>query len=305
MTPAGSPAGVTQRTGAIAIVMGLVAAFFLSVNNTAQGFYYAAGGTVAAMLVVRYVAYVVLASLVLLASGRPLFGERKHLLRALGSGLIYACGMIGLLGSFVRMEISLAILTLYTFPILLMILDAVADRRLPPTMAMLAAFGAFAGLGLALEVWKADLALDGILYASAASVCFAANFFVNARWLAGVPTTQVTLHMKASGLILMLVYSAMLANPLPVEVNPTLVIAGAAAVIAYLIAYVAMFRGIESGKAALTAGMLNLEPLITLAMAAVFLAEPLNGARLAGAVVVVASVLLLQHALTRQNAVTS
>ena len=281
----------TVLIGSLSIVL---AAFLLSANNVAQVFYYQAGGTVAAMLLARYVLFVIAAGALMPLLGVSLRTGTQTLTGLAVSGTLYALAMVSLMLAIYRMDVSIAILTLYTFPIVLKLMEALADRRPPGIAIMVAAVAAFVGLAVALEVHQAELEVGGLAWASLASLCFAGTFFWNGRHLTEAGPGPVTFYMKLIGLPLIIAYAATRPEPVFPPVGPEAYIPFALSVGAYLLAFVAMVRGIGWAGAGRASQFMNLEPVFTMGFAALALGDALSTPRIAGAAIVIAAILIAQ-----------
>ncbi len=287
-------AAATPRAEAVGAAMALGTAFFLSVNNVAQGFYYAAGGTVTALVIVRFAVYI-LACLALF----PLIGKRRQLAigdlkGGLGSGLVYVCGMLALLFSFQFIAISLAILALYTFPIFTALGASLLDRR-PPGWAQCACLVvAFLGLALALDIGGAGFDLRGLGLASTAALCFAITFLWNERLVPERDPVVTTYHMSITGLFVTLGLIASTGAPPMVWPGDAPFPGMAAAIASYSLAFLLMYLGLARIGASPTAMIMNLEPVFTMALGFALLGERLAGHQFLGAGLVLGAVLLSQ-----------
>jgi len=280
----------------------LATAFFLAINNIAQGFYYRAGGTVQSMVILRYGLYLAGCAVVFPMLAKPLTVQLRDLKGGLASGVLYACGTLSLLASFQFIAISLAILSLYTFPIMTVVIVSVIDRRSPGVAQIVCLLAAFVGLAVALDVGGADFDARGVGLASAAAVSFALTFLWNERNFAGVDAIVTTYQMSLTGFFVMVGFVGVLGMPaMPVPGEPGFV-AMAVALATYLASFVFMFVAIERTGATPTAMIMNLEPVFTVAFGAVLLGEVFSGTRLLGAAVVLGSVLASQWFARRRAA---
>jgi len=291
------------------------AAFFLAGNNTGLVVYYEDGGTVPAMMFLRYVFYVVAVGFACKAAGvslRLVNGEQG---RVVLIGTVYAAGMLSLLTSFTMIPVSLAVLVLYTFPLFTTLITAALERRFPGLVLFGCLAIALAGLAVALEVYEFNHDLFGIAAATCASLCFATTFVLSERWLAHLEPMALSYHISVPGLVIMFfVYAGYLlvqniGSPeamrfgLPDPGSPGsygLVVS----IVYYTIAILMMFRAIQEISGPSTAMIMNLEPIFTIAMVTVFLAAPYTLAQITGAAIVIGAVLLSQWAaaLTRKPA---
>lgn len=322
-TPRAVEAGQPDRAMRAGLAYAIGAAFFLSVNNTALSPYYAAGGTIAAMMFARYAFYCGAVGLACRASGHSLAVPREDRLRVSIIGLLYAGGILSLLTAFTRIPIPLAVLVLYLFPIFTTLLIAALDRRLPGPLFLACLTAALAGLAIALEVTDLRHEPVGLAAAVFAAAGFALTFVLSGRWFRDVPAMVLSYRISLPGLgamtllfvgWLLLANSGALSAPsapsaasdlgtagaavasgalrgsgglqtgLPATVSGAL--AGALAVAAYTLGILTMFMALARVGGPSTAMAMNLEPILTLALVAYFLREPLSAASVLGAVIV-------------------
>ncbi len=280
----------------------LASAFCLSVNNAAQSLYYDAGGTVPLMLLMRHILYIACCLVLFPLIGKCFAIGGPNFRAALVSGTIYAIGMTTLLAAFLYIPVSLVILTLYTFPILTALMDAAVKRHWPGIGQLVCLLMAFAGLAVALEVTTFAHDPLGIFLVTVTAFCFAAAFVWNGHKLADVDGTLVTFHMAIPGLVIMSVIAIFFGTgdfPLPDSATfaPMWI-----ALIAYLVAFVTMFKGVEVIGPTPSAMIMNLEPVFTMMLAVVVLSEVLTPLRLLGAAIVLSAVLTSQWLATRRVA---
>lgn len=275
---------------AIGSLFPLTSASFLAINNVAQSLYYEAGGTVPLMLLMRNVGYICCCLLLFPLTGRSFAMRGLNFRFGLASGVLFAIGMTCLLASFLFVSISLAVLTLYIFPILTSFMDAAVRGRWPKGTQLICLFAAFVGLAIALEVTSFEHNPIGIVLAACTAVFFSASFVLNGHKLAGVDSAITTFHMSLSALVvtlLIVAYTGLGSIP---------ALGGMAfapmwtALAAYLVAFFTMYKGVEVLGPTPTAMVLNLEPVFTMLLAVVVLMEELTLPRVIGAGVVLAAV---------------
>lgn len=281
------------------------AAFFLSGNNTALAVYETDGGSVPAMMFFRYACYVVVVGFACQATGAPLRlveGEQGSV-RLIGS--VYAVGMLSLLTSFTLINVSLAVLVLYTFPLFTTLLTACLNKQFPGVLLLGCLLVALAGLAIALEVHNFNHNPFGIAAATCTSVCFATTFVLSERWLPHLNPMALSFHISVPGLVIMFfVYAGYLlfrniGSPGVMQFGlPEFGSSGSfglvISVIYYMIAMLMMFRAIQDIGGSSTAMAMNLEPVFTLVMVTVFLAAPFTFLHVVGALIVIGAVLLAQ-----------
>jgi len=293
--------GARKATGATVTVLATIA---LAVGNVTIPTVYAHGATPTATMLIRYL--VLIAGLLALL---PLLGQRLRLERrfwghAMAAGCLSSIGSLGLITAFGLIPVSLALLILYLYPILTAILQSLIERR-PVSPAQFACLiAAFSGLAISLGVGGAGFAHGvnplGILSVVVAAFGFA-GFFVWSRYgLAGVAPGSATLFTSLSGfglatgvgLTLHLAGLASLSVPGLADGDGWLAILAVS--VCFSVAYFCMSWGVQLIGATPATLLMNLETVFTLCLAALVLHETLDTHRLAGAALVLASVVASQ-----------
>lgn len=232
-----------------------------------------------------------LVALVLLPlAGRGLSWRQRGPL--LGVGLLYALATTGYFGALSRITAGTTSLLLYLAPAFVILFGWLAGQR--PDAARLGAV-ALAALGLGLVVGlpgAGDRDPLGLALGAGAGALYAAYLLASERWLTGVAPLASTGHMAlVAGL-----YFAVLAagrGTLHVPGTPAQwgVILGMA-VLATLIAVPALYGAVARLGAARASLLGTLEPLFTVLLAGLILAEPLRlGVLLGGALILVGALL--------------
>ncbi len=280
----------------------LLAALSISLTNVSAPLVYEAGGNPQTIVVLRNLAFLLICGLWLKTSGRFRWLERRGQLVCFGAGVAYTSGAAGLLLSLLHLPVSLAILIVFTFPLMTAMLESTLDRRLPGLGQLVCLLAALAGLAIALEVERFALAPEGVIFAAIGAVGVAISYVWTGRALPGVDSAVMTFHMAITGLLgasLYVVATGSLALPVDGVLGwPALIVA----VVGFAVAFFAMFRGVHLIGPASTAMVMNLEPVFTIALAVALLAETLTGRKLIGAAVVLAAVVASQLLLKRRRA---
>jgi drug/metabolite transporter (DMT)-like permease len=201
----------------------------------------------------------------------------------------------GLIGSLSYIPVSVAILIFFTHPIVIAVImhrrggDRLTARKL------LLAFGAFAGLTLALAPTFDTLATQGIALAALAAITICGAILSAARAQQYATSTQVNLYVTAtSGIAFALITSAMSAWSLPSNAVGWLGVAGAGVGIALgLLTFFAAFRYLSPVRATMLS---NVEPLLSILFAAAILGERLQPLQWVGAAVMIGSIVLFEAA---------
>ncbi len=200
---------------------------------------------------------------------------------------------IGYLGAVQYIPLSLAVLIFYTCPFFVAIISKFTEKE-PITILRLTALTlGFIGLILALKVESAaDLKIQGILFAFTAAIGFASFATISSVMLRNSNRQSVLLHGMASGAVLFVLF--FLFNN-GIELKGTWTgwskVAGAGLLIA--LAYIALFAGIKIIGPVKTTMILNVEPILTIVLAAILFGERFSTIQVSGAVLVIAGIILI------------
>jgi len=283
-------AGSKSAGGAVAgRVAAALAAVGFSSSAVVAPFAYEAGSTPMTIIALRLVPIAL--AMVLLLRGRllaRLSARQAVALVAAGLGLFLAG--FGSLSAAARLPVSLAVLILYTFPLMVAAAVPFVERRSLTRGEILAFPLAFAGLALALGPDLSGLDLLGLLGALLAAAAIAVLIIVSGPLSRSLPS-GVPLGLTVL-VALVPAFGVLSLTGGPAWPGPP---AGWAGVLgsglAYLAALALQFRAIRLVGPAATALLLNCEPLVTFVLAALLLGERLGPSQLFGGVLVLAAVL--------------
>lgn len=279
------------------IILAGAAALTLAINDVSVPFSYARGFTPATVVLARF-AFLLMSLVILLpALGLSYRLPKAHMRHALGSGVATAIATLGLLGSFAYIPLSLAVVILYTFPMLTVLLECVYARRLPGIVEFVCLIAALAGIGIAVGFNDVAIAPVGILLAGVAALGFAVSIFWNSIKLRTVDGTIVTFYIAIAGVVTVALYLATSGN---FAVTPQ---SGFNAWLPLLVtcffftlSFLAMFKAVEFAGGAPTAMLLNLEPVFAIGLASLLLGEELTLPRILGSTLVIGAVVVSEIA---------
>ena len=282
----------TTTTGVLIV---LLAAIFISLSNVLAPIIYDAGGNPLTYLTLRFFGFLIICRLWFLCQSRPTSLPTRSRLTAYGSGTAYALGAGSLLWSFAYIPVSLAILVFFTFPILTAIITSLLDRQWPPLVKIICVIVAFFGLALALQVSVGSLHPIGVGLALLGAVGVSISYVWNGRSLQAIDTTISTLHMSIGGFIVAAIVTFFSdAISLPSETSlGWMALLGA--VFSFSAAFFSMFYAVRLIGPLRTAMIMNLEPVITIALSVLVLNESLSLRQIVGAALVIISVTTFQR----------
>ncbi|MCH6564942.1 MAG: EamA family transporter [Proteobacteria bacterium] len=268
------------------IVFALITAISLGAITTQAKIFYAVGGNAMALMLTRFLVSTLVFGLLIAFRHRPFKIRRHQRLPVLMLGFIWSGSMICYLLSVESISVSLAVLILYTYPLLVLAFSMVR-RQIPTSPLLISIFClTFLGLYLVLSSGSADLDSDGLLFASLAALGAAYTFINGARIAPHLNPLVMTFWINAVGLamIVPLVYTQFSLSTATISL-----IALAAATLFYLVAILCLARL----PATTAAFILNLEPVVSILLAAIILQEHLSGMQWLGVALVVSGLFVV------------
>ncbi len=277
------------RTG---IVFALITAICLGAITTQAKIFYADGGNAMTLMLTRFLVSTLSFGLLITFRHRVFNIDRRQRLPVFLLGFIWSGSMICYLLSVESISVSLAVLVLYTYPLLVLVYS-VLRRQVSPSPVLISIFClAFLGLYLVLSSGSAKLDSSGLLFASLAGLGAAYTFIRGARIAPQLNPLVMTFWINAVGLamILPLVYTQF---SLPTAGSG--LIALAAATLFYVIAILCQFEALARLPATTAAFILNLEPVVSILFAAIILQEHLDGLQWLGVGLVISVLFVAIH----------
>ncbi len=202
---------------------------------------------------------------------------------------------VGYLGATQYIPLSLAVLIFYTGPFFVAIISRFTENEPITITRLIAIMMAFIGLSLALKIQSiASLQIIGILFALMAALGFASFVTISSLILRSADRQAVLLHSLAAGTLLFLLFFVLTSATEIMGTRAGWLKVGASGVfvaIAY-IAFLAGMKRIGPVKASMT---LNIEPVLTIILAAILLGEHLATIQLLGAVLVIGGIVLITY----------
>ena len=281
------------RTLGMAVTLG--AALALAINNVSMPFVYGAGWNAQSVVLTRFVFATVVIGAAVALSGRGFGLGARDLSHAFGSGIAVAIGALGLLGSFQFIPVSLAIVIIYTNPVLTAVMLSLWNRQAPSGLQIACLITAFAGVAIATGLDGISLDPRGLALAIVSALGFALSFAWNSVKLRHADAMVVTLYMVIAGGVVTAAFvltSASYVAPAS-AVGWLLVLIPACC---FTFAMLGMFEGVKRIGGGPAAMLMNLEPVFTVAFAPFVLGERLTVLHIAGGVLVIAAVTMSERA---------
>ena len=291
--PEGTPDGAATPVAWLGAALALGSALAFAFNLTLVAVVYADGGNVHAVNLVRPLVFALALLLMLRWRGLPLGLPRGKRLASLAIGVLLCVEMYALLGAIRFIPVGLAVLIMYTYPMLVALLAVADGSETIGARRVTAMLVAFAGLALALDVTGGRLDWRGAGLGGITALAFAVMVHVSGRSMRGEDRRAVMLHAM---LVTSLVVSAaaLLGADLawPASTRGWLALAGAT--VFFIVATFALFTAIGLIGALGTAIVDNTSPVWAILFAWLLLDERLSGMQLLGAGLVLGAVVYVQ-----------
>ena len=265
-------------------LLALIAATGLGAVTTQAKIVYADGGNALTMMLWRFVISTIVIGIIVLARKQKFHIDQQHKKPAFMLGLIWSGSMICYLMSVETISVSLAVLILYSYPLLVM-LASLASGKMRLTLSVIVAFTlAFVGIGLMLGGGEIRIHPLGIGLAVLAASGAAYTFLKGSEVAPHLDPLVLTFWINLVGvfMILPLVWGQF---SMPRSALGLWCLGGAT--LCYVVAIVAQFGALARMAAAKAAFIFNFEPVVSILLAVLILAESLSGIQWTGAAIVV------------------
>ena len=154
---------------------------------------------------------------------------------------------------------------------------------------------AFLGLAICLGIGLERLNGPGLFFSILAALAVTVSFLWNGRKLKSVPSTVSTFYMAVTGFVLVLAFAPLArgwALP-PAEGFAFFLVA--ATMLTFAGAFLGMYAGVRLIGPSRTGLIMNLEPVLTIALAIMLLGEQMSPNQFLGAALVVAAIYTAQR----------
>ena len=217
-------------------------------------------------------------------------------LRCVLIGVLFCAEIYGLLSSVKYIPVGLAMLIMYTYPLMIAVVGWLTGAEPFTLDRLFAILAAFAGLALALHAPHADIDWRGVAWAVFTAVVFSAVLIVSGRTMRGVDRRILMLYLTSTAVVIVGVTSLAL---VPLEWPRTdhgwTLLAVSTGL--YVLATTLLFTAVKMIGPMRTAIIDNSAPIWAIALGALLLGERLSAVQLFGGALVIGAVLLVQLSL--------
>ena len=289
----------TMPSPAAGLLFAAGSALCLSILTTAAAFAYKGGSDPVTVIAVRAMAGLLGSGLLVMLFRVPvkLLPGIVPLMAVMCSGQLMI--NFGYLTSVLYIPVSLAALIFYIFPVLVLVVEAVQQRRRPALTELIIFIAAFAGLALALGPSFEGLDWRGLLGALIAALGGVLLMLAGNRVTHVAGTLRPFFHSQIVAFVITTAVMLVFGGPNLPETDSGWWGLGVACA-GYVAGVGLQFAAIKLAEPATASLVYNLEPLATLLIAAWLLAERLSLVQYSGgALVLVAIVIASQRAVRR------
>lgn len=283
----------------IGFLYALAAAVGLGAITTQAKLVYADGGNAFTLMFWRFVMSVAVIGLLLLVR-RVSFRVPPQLFKSvLLLGLVWSGAMISYLMSVQFISVSIAVLILYSYPLIVLLIGIFSGKIQPNFKMLLLFFIAFAGIGLMLMDGEFELGMWGVALASLAALGATYTFIVGEQIAPKMNPIMLTFWVNLVGLILIipLVFNQF---HLPESAEGFWALAGATA--CYIAAIICQFQALSRITSEKAAFILNTEPVVSIVLAMLILNESLTTIQWVGVLLVMVVLFLFTLGVSRDSA---
>jgi drug/metabolite transporter (DMT)-like permease len=244
---------------------------------------------------VRYFVTIVILFLFLKIRGKQLTLLPKERYPALALGITVFMIGVGYISATQYIPVSLAVLIFYIAPFLVAVISRFTENEPITFIRLITIIIAFVGLALALDVYSvSSLNWRGIAFAFLAAIGYASLVSIGSRTMRTADPQAVNFHCLAAGTVLFVVFLLFTGGPAKFVTH-----AGwlklCVSSLTLGVGYVTFFAGLEIIGPFKTSMLMNMEPLLTIILAAILLGERLSSVQFFGAGLVIAGIVLITH----------
>jgi drug/metabolite transporter (DMT)-like permease len=248
---------------------------------------------------VRHTVVVVLLFLFLKIRKRQLKLPPRERYTGLALGISVFMLGIGYLNAAKYLPLSLAILIIYSAPFFVAVISRFTEKEPITFIRLIAIIFAFLGLALALKVDSAAaLNWRGVAFALIAAIGIASLITISSVTMRTADPQAVNFHCLVAGAVLFAAFLSFTGGPATSITQSGWVKLGVASM-GLALGYITLFTGLEIIGPLKSSMLMNMEPILTIILAALLLGERLSSVQWIGAGLVIVGIFLITGAFRR------
>ena len=286
----------SRNTSGAGDAVAFASAIVFATGITLVALLYEDGANVHAVNLSRVLAFAAVMALTLtIARMSPVLPPRTALQCVL-VGLLFCGELYGLLASIRYIPVGLAMLIMYTYPLLVAVAGWLTGTESFTLDRLFAILAAFAGLALTLHTPDSELDWRGVAWAVFTAVSFSAVLIMSERTMRGVDRRILMLYLTSTAAVIVGVASLTLVSLQWPRTDQGWTLLAASTGL-YVLATTLLFAAVKMIGPLRTAIIDNSAPIWAIVLAALLLGERLNAVQLFGGALVISAVLLVQLSL--------
>ena len=287
------PTGHPSEAGS---AVAFASAIVFATGITLVSLIYEDGANVHAVQLTRVLTLAAVMALTLaMARMSPLLPPRTAL-RCMLIGVLFCGEIYGLLSSVKYIPVGLAMLIMYTYPLMIAVAGWLTGTEPFTVDRLFAILAAFAGLALALHTPHSEIDWRGIAWAVFTAVTFSAVLIVSGRTMRGIDRRILMLYLTLTAAVIVGVVSLTLVSPVWPRTDQGWTLLAASTGL-YVLATTLLFAAVKMIGPLRTAIIDNSAPVWAIVLAALLLGQRMSGMQIFGGVLVIGAVLLVQLSL--------
>ena len=241
----------------------------------------------------RYTATIVLLFLFQKIRGKKLGLPPRERYTSLALGISVFMMGFGYLGATQYIPISLAALLFYTFPVFVAVIARFTENESITVIRLIAIILALIGLGLVLKVHSlTNLNWQGVALGFLSSIGATTFVIVSSISMRTADPQAVNFHCLAAGTVFFAAFLFFTGGPTGM-ISYSALSKLCVSSLALSVGYVTLFTGLEIIGPVKTSMLMNVEPILTITLAAILLGERLASIQLIGAAFVILGIILI------------
>ena len=277
------------------VALAMAVAMSFAANSVFAGVSYRGGADAVSVFVARSSAAFVLLFVFMRVTRRRIALPARQRNIALALGAVMAWASYALLAAMESMPVALCVITLYTYPVIVAIVGWLSGREAFTLRGAVAVAVAFTGLVLALDLTGQAPSTLGVALAASAALGVATLLLVNER--AREPEASLAFSVHMLGVCMTLsIMTAVVLGRFALPQTGVAWLGFVATPLTYSFAIVFMFVALSMIGSLRTALVMNLEPVSSVILGYVLLAQALAPGQLVGVLLVVGAIVAIEGA---------
>lgn len=196
---------------------------------------------------------------------------------------------------------GLAMVLFFTYPASVIIIESVMERKLPSLSTTFALLLVLAGLPLLIDKEAYEMSVEGIFLGLLSAALYAAYFYISQHYVANMSILTGTFWICLGNLVAYTIPLLLLDMTLPYLSGEMVLPLFGIAFLSTILPLYFIFKSLNYLNATQASLLSVAEPVVTVLLGYLFLAESINALQLTGTLLILASVLMLKQDKQKQR----